>query len=87
MSDSGINWWKTPAESPRHKPHRNQWHEPKEYIRREAKPKTKDELIKGNKKFWKTVEKCTKYTRYLHKVISKVNKRSLEFARGKTQLL
>ena len=35
----------------------------KEYIRREAKPKTKEKLIEGIKDFWKTVtvEKCTKY--------------------------
>ena len=42
-----INWWKTPAESTDCNPIENLWHELKEYIRREAKPETKQELIYG----------------------------------------
>ena len=74
MADSGINWWKTPPESPDINPIENLWHELKEYIRREAKPKTKEELIEGIKDFWKTVnqEKCAKYIRHLRKVIPKI---------------
>ena len=66
-----INWWKTPPESPDFNPIENLWHELKEYVRREVKPKTKAELIEGIKSFWATVtvEKCTKYIRHLHKVI------------------
>ena len=55
-------------------PTENLWHELKEYIRREAKPKTKDELVKGNSDFWATVDaaKCNKYIGHLRKVLPKV---------------
>ena len=48
---SEINWWKTPPESPDFNPIENMWHELKEYIRREVKPKTKSELVDGIKSF------------------------------------
>ena len=47
MRENSVNWWKTPAESPDLNPIENFWHELKKYIRRESKPKTKDELIQG----------------------------------------
>ena len=47
MRDNGVNWWKTPAESPYMNLIENLWHELKKYIRRVAKPKTKDQLIEG----------------------------------------
>ena len=74
MVEKGINWWKTPAESPDLNPIENLWHELKEFIRREIKPRTKDELIKGIEKFWGTVtvEKCNKYINHLGKVIPRV---------------
>ena len=74
MTDNGINWWKTPPESPDMNPIENLWHEMKEYVRREVKPTTKEELVEGLKKFWKTVDvaKCTKYIKHLKKVLPKV---------------
>ena len=45
FQDNGINWWKTVAESPDCNPIENLWHELKEFIRREAKPRTKEELV------------------------------------------
>ena len=46
----------------------------KEFIRREVKPKTKDELVDGILRFWETVDfvKCKKYIKHLDKVIPKV---------------
>ena len=74
FEDNNVNWWKTPAESPDLNPIENLWHELKEYIRREVKPRTKDQLIQGIHQFWDTVsiEKCSRYIRHLRKVIPRV---------------
>ena len=74
LADNKITWWKTPLESPDLNLIENMWHELKEYIRREVKPKTKDELIDGIVEFWGSVsgEKCRKYIRHLHKVIPRI---------------
>ena len=71
---SGINWWRTPAESPDLNPIENLWHELKEYIRREVKPTTKQELVNGINAFWATVDenKCCRYINHIKKVIPKV---------------
>ena len=75
--DSGINWWRTPPESPDVNPIENLWHELKEYLRRVIKPRTKEELVDGITRFWATVyvHKCTKYINHLRKVIPKVRNR------------
>ena len=74
FADNGVNWWKTPAESPDLNPIENLWHELKEYIHRVVKPDTKDELVKGILAFWETVsvEKCRCYISHLRKVIPRV---------------
>ena len=43
----------------------------KEFIRREVKPKVKNDLIQGILKFWRTVDKhkCNKYINHLYKVL------------------
>ena len=48
------------------------WHKLKEFICREIKPRSKEELIEGNQKFYKTVDKdkCIQYVHYLHKISS-----------------
>ena len=50
---NNINWWPTPPESPDMNPIENLWHELKEFIQGQVKPKTKDELII---RFWDTVD-------------------------------
>ena len=74
LEANSVNWWKTPAESPDLNPIENLWHELKEHIRREIKPKTKEQLIQGIQEFWGTVDeaKCRKYIGHLRKVIPKV---------------
>ena len=47
------------------------WHELKHHLRKNVKPKNKEELINGITAFWSTVtpEKCTKYINHVKKVI------------------
>ena len=71
FAENGIEWWKTPPESPDLNPIENLWHELKEYMRREVKPRNKEDLLTGITAFWKTV-KCRKYIGHLKKVIPKV---------------
>ena len=74
LEEHRVNWWRTPAESPDLNPIENLWHELKEYLRREVKPKSKEELVHGINQFWKTVTPlvCAKYIGHLRKVIPKV---------------
>lgn len=71
---NNINWWRTPAESPDMNPIENLWHELKEFIRREVKPRNKDELVNGITRFWATVDtyKCCRYINHLNKVLPAV---------------
>ena len=74
FEENQINWWRTPPESPDVNPIENLWHELKEFLRRQVKPRTKEELTTGIHEFWDgvTVEKCTRYIRHLRKVIPHV---------------
>ena len=69
-----INWWHSPPESPDMNPIENLWHEMKDFLRREIKPQTKEELILGIETFWDTVDvfKCQRYINHLRKVLPKV---------------
>ena len=55
-------------------PIENLWHEMKEFLRREVKPTTKDQLVDGIRCFWATIDaaKCCRYIRHLKKVLPKV---------------
>lgn len=74
FEDVGIHWWKTPPESPDLNPIENLWHELKEFIRREVKPYTKQELIDGIVRYWSTmtIARCRKYINHLVKVMPRV---------------
>ena len=74
LKEKYTNWWKTPPESPDLNPTENLWHELKEFLRWEIKPKNKQELVEGILKFWNTVDtaKCQKYIRHLWKVVPRV---------------
>ena len=52
FEENGVNWWRTPPESPDLNPIENFWHELKEFLRREIKPRTKEELVVGIRRFW-----------------------------------
>lgn len=76
MEETGINWWRTPPESPDLNPIENLWHELKFYLETKVKAQTKQELVAGIKKFWGrkvTVGKCTWYIAHvLNEVIPAV---------------
>ena len=59
------------SQSPDMNPIENLWHELKEFIKREVKPRKKEVFVEGILQFWKTVDtlKCEKYIRYLINVI------------------
>ena len=78
MEQQGINWWKTPLESPDLNPIELVWHELKHFLRTLVKPTTKDELIAGILRFWRermTAEKCSTYINHLKKVVPLVIQR------------
>ena len=73
-ASAGINWWHIPPESPDMNPIENLWHEMKEFIRREIKPRNKEQLVNGITQFWATVDahKCCQYIGHLRKVLPAV---------------
>ena len=71
-----FNWRRTPLESPGLNPIEDLWHELRFYLESRVKPRNKQELVDGIKKFWErkvTPEKCAKYINHvLHKVVPAV---------------
>ena len=75
MRNTGINWWRTPAESPDLNPIEKVWAQLKRFLCRKVKPLTQAELVQGIERFWAekmTPDLCTRYINHLHKVIPKV---------------
>ena len=71
MQERGINWWKTPPESPDLNPIENVWAAMKMYLRKTIKPTNKQELIAGTSEFWSklTVDTCNRFMNHIDRVI------------------
>ena len=75
MNQVGINWWRTPPESPDLNPIEMVWHHMKDFLRARVKPTTKEELVRGIHRYWEekvTVDFCRRYIRHLNTVVPKV---------------
>ena len=76
FADNEINWWRTQSESPDLNPIEDLWHELKFFLESKVKPRTKEELVDGIRKFWAkkvTPKKCARYIDHvLYKAIPAV---------------
>lgn len=74
LQEKGVNWFRTPAESPDLNPIENVWASLKYYLRHEYKPTNMETLIDGIKRFWRsmTPDVCSKYIGHVQKVMPKV---------------
>ena len=74
FEDHGINWWRTPPESPDLNPIKNIWGSLKQYLRTTCKPTNLAELQEGILRFWQSLTPsiCQRYIKHLDKVIPKV---------------
>ena len=77
LEESDINWWKTPPESPDLNPIENLWHQLKDHLRRNVKPRNLEELLRGIREFWSnlTPAKCVKYIDHIQRVLPVVVER------------
>ena len=74
FEEKGINWFKTPPESPDLNPIENVWGSMKQFLRNEYKPTNLEDLKKGIRTFWKrmTPTVCSDYIAHIQKVMVKV---------------
>ena len=77
LSDSALIMELTGSaspESPDMNPIENIWHELKEYMYCEVKPRNKEQLVSRINQFWTTitVRKCFRYIGHLQKILSRV---------------
>ena len=74
FNQNGINWWKTPPESPDLNPIENVWGYLKYFLRNNYKPTNLESLEAGIVEFWQkmTPEVCTKFISHIYKVMPKV---------------
>ena len=67
-----INLWRTPAESPDLNPIERVWSHLKQYLTYQIKPRNKQELVDGIKKFWRvklTRAQCKRYISHINRVL------------------
>lgn len=72
---NGVNWWRTPAESPDLNPIERVWAQLKYYLAYSVKPSNTRELVDGIKTFWSTKltpAQCCRHIDHLKKAIPKV---------------
>ena len=55
FADRGVNWWKTPPESPDLNAIENIWASLKHYLRHDYKPRNLDSLVSGILKYWESL--------------------------------
>ena len=74
LAEKGVNWWKTPAESPDLNTIECVWASLKYYLRYHYKPQNLESLGNGIQLFWKSLTPavCRKYIGHIHKVMPKV---------------
>ncbi len=75
LQQEGINWWRTPAESPDLNPIELVWHQLKQHLWQHVKPKNLDELQTGIAEFWSQKVRpslCRSYINHISSVIPDV---------------
>ena len=75
LLNSGINHWKTPAQSPDMNPIELVWNDMKTFLHTDIKPNSKEELINGIHQFWDTkvtVDYCNRKINHLYRVVPEV---------------